>query len=108
MTDQVRRKLLKAGAYVPPAILGIMLTSSDADAVTINCGGALITVSATGNACCPCVTNINSQKCRNEQCWLGNCVKCKKQGWGRKANCLKQAAACGCVCKKVGRKWKCQ
>ncbi|MDX8403603.1 MAG: hypothetical protein R8K54_04255, partial [Mariprofundaceae bacterium] len=61
--DQIaRRKLLTMAAYVPPAILGVMIAGSKvAEAatpvgVTKACkGGGMITVSAGGNACCPCV-----------------------------------------------------
>lgn len=106
--DKARRRLLKVGVYVPPAILGVMIATR-AEAATVRCGrSGFITISAGGNACCPCVKRPNSKKCKKAQCFLGNCAKCSPI-WAKKSDCLQQAAACGCSCVKLGRKkWVCR
>ncbi|HXH71816.1 MAG TPA: hypothetical protein VNI58_03265 [Mariprofundaceae bacterium] len=95
--EQGRRQLLKMTAYVPPVILGVMLTASDtAEAATIKCGGTTYTVSASGIACCPCVTNPGGSTCRRNQCQQGNCNSCISLG-GRR--CRRDApAACRPLC----------
>jgi len=107
--DQIaRRKLLALAAYVPPAILGIMVTGNNvAEAArigsTINCPPVgMVTVSAGGNACCPCVSGsakYNAAKCTKERCKLGHCASCKQMTWTKKKDCTKKLALCGgCTC----------
>lgn len=79
--QQSRRALLKMTAYVPPALLGVMITASNtAEAATITCNGTKYTVSANGIACCPCVTSPTGTTCRRTQCKLGNCTACISLG----------------------------
>lgn len=105
--DRARRRLLKLGVYVPPAILGVMIPTH-ANAATVKCGNlGLITISASGNACCPCVRRPTDQACKDARCFLGNCAECRPR-WRRKNDCDKQAAACGCTCVKQGQWWVCQ
>ncbi|MDX8404130.1 MAG: hypothetical protein R8K54_06960 [Mariprofundaceae bacterium] len=107
--DQIaRRKLLTMAAYVPPAILGVMIAGNRvAEAgpkpgTTKNCkGGGMITVSAGGNACCPCVPGskkYNLAKCNKKRCELGNCSACKQLVFGKKKDCTKKVARSGCAC----------
>ncbi len=88
-----RRKLLKMGAYVPPAILGVMIGGNKiTEAGTgIGVGGAkkckgggTIVVSANGNACCPCLANPAGKSCAKAKCELGNTAFCKPKNKGGK------------------------
>jgi len=126
--QQARRKLLKMATYVPPAILGVMISGNkiaQADAPLgqpKTCkGGGTIIVSANGNACCPCVPSdpkYDPLKCAWKQCKLGNCSACRQFPPKNAQQCAKVAAACGCTCtkgntkdnKKGGKKgvWSCK
>jgi len=83
--QQARRKLLKMATYVPPAILGVMMSGNkiaeagngNEGSSKTNCKGGTIVISANGNACCPCVENPNSKKCAKAKCKLGNTAFCK-------------------------------
>ena len=122
MPDSVRRRLLRLGGYVPPAILGVMmapgLTEAAKPGQTKKCCGTVIVISAGGNACCPCVPTCpngmpnpkyNPNKCFRERCEMGNCAACAQACWRRKKKCKKesQKGGCACTCVKVGPCWKC-
>jgi len=107
--DQIaRRKLLTMAAYVPPAILGVMIAGSKVTeaatpvGVTKNCkGGGMITVSAGGSACCPCVPGdpkYNIIKCNQAKCKLGNCPACGQLIFAKQKDCTKKVAKSGCAC----------
>lgn len=107
--DQIaRRKLLTMAAYIPPAILGVMIAGSKvAEAgtpvgVTKGCGGGtFITVSAGGNACCPCVPGdpkYNLVKCLKTRCKLGDCPSCTQIVFAKQKDCTKKVATSGCAC----------
>jgi len=84
--QNIRRRLLTAAVYTPPAILGTMMIGprhalgSWGEVKTCNMNpnatGApvppvALTISSGSNACCPCVpgaTNFNAVKCAKEQC----------------------------------------
>jgi len=108
--QEARRRLLKMAVYIPPAVLGVMVSGNVAHAgsgigATKNCGGGgTIVISAGGNACCPCVTNPASKKCKKKQCELGNCASCKTLVFSKKSDCTRKAATCG-TCVKVKGKW---
>ena len=115
--DQIaRRKLLGMVAYAPPAILGVMMASSNeasADSLgqSKKCkGGGSIIVSAGGNACCPCVPGdpkYNPDKCNKERCEFGNCASCKLLVFNKKSDCNKMVnkSGCPCSCVKTGGFW---
>ncbi|MDQ7001786.1 MAG: hypothetical protein Q9N02_03755 [Ghiorsea sp.] len=112
MTNDIRRKLLKAVIYAPPVILGSMVatprTVMGAIGQTKVCnmtGGAApvsIVISSGTNVCCPCVpgsTKFNPAKCARKQC-VKSCG----------TNCTPAAIAnivankdCGNFCKTCGR-----
>jgi len=107
--QRVRRKLLKAAAYVPPAIVGVMIAgkkvaeaAAPIPGTAKACkGGGVITVSAGGNACCPCVPTdpkFNPNKCEIWRCTLGNCAACKKAIFKSLKECQKKVALAGCNC----------
>ncbi|MES0371043.1 MAG: hypothetical protein ABUK11_02085 [Mariprofundaceae bacterium] len=106
--DQIaRRKLLTMAAYIPPAILGVMIAGNKiAEAGTTvpgstkNCPGGSIVVSAGGTACCPCVPGpkYNANKCNEKRCKLGNCPACKKLVFTSSRKCNEKVAASGCAC----------
>ncbi|RME83200.1 MAG: hypothetical protein D6771_06095 [Zetaproteobacteria bacterium] len=107
--DFVRRRLLKGAAYVPPAMLGVMIAGAKvAEAAQVLpgqtkvCkGGGTITVSAGGNACCPCVPGnpkYNPNKCELARCKLGNCAACKRAIFKNLKQCQKKTARAGCAC----------
>lgn len=108
--QQARRKLLKMASYVPPAILGVMISgnkiaeaSGDSGSAK-KCGGGSIVVSANGNACCPCVPSdphYDPVKCAWKKCEMGNCSACPPAPYTSKGQCNKVAKACGCSCKKT-------
>ena len=79
-TQLARRRLLKAGVYMPPAILGVMIANpAKAQAATVVCGppvSATIVISAASTACCPCAKSLTSNTCLDAQCALGNCGSC--------------------------------
>jgi len=112
--QEARRRLLKMAVYIPPAILGVMVSGNVAHAggggigTTKKCGGGgTIIVSAGGNACCPCVSsdpNYNPIKCNQAKCKIGNCAACKTLIFAKKKDCLKKAATCG-TCVQVGGSW---
>jgi len=108
--QEARRRLLKMAAYVPPAILGVMVSANVSEAGApvlpgqpkVCKGGGTIIVSAGGNACCPCVPTdpkYNPTKCTQKQCKLGNCPACKSTVFKKLSDCTKKPAisAC-CVC----------
>ena len=69
---QSRRRLLKLGAYVPPAILGMAIISSAAHASGDDKSGGGNIGSCNPNACSPCnagkkSTNKDKSDCRNAQ-----------------------------------------
>jgi len=106
--DQIaRRKLLTLAAYVPPAILGVMIAGNkvaEAGATlgqTKKCGGGQIIVSAGGNACCPCIPGdpkYNAVKCNETKCKLGNCAACKQLIFQSEGKCTAKMAVAGCAC----------
>jgi len=105
--EQGRRQLLKMAAYVPPAMLGVMISASKmAEAAAIgstkNCGGgAIIVISAGGMACCPCVptsTQYNVNSCNAAKCELGNCAACTQVAFTNASQCNKKVAKGGCTC----------
>jgi len=105
--QQNRRALLKMGAYVPPAMLGVMLSASKmAEAATIgstqNCGGGTtIVISAHGTACCPCVptsSKYNVNTCNMAKCQLGNCTACSQVAFTNASQCNKIVGPSGCTC----------
>jgi len=109
--QEARRRLLKMAVYIPPAILGVMVSGNVAHAGNVgiggtkNCkGGGTIVVSAGGNACCPCVSNPASNACKQAQCKLGNCASCKTLVFSKQSDCTRKAATCG-TCVKVNGKW---
>lgn len=124
-----RRRLLKMVAYVPPAILGVMVmkpeSSEGAQLLPIgsllSCtlpGGGIFNgrVSAAGNACCPCVTNPTGNQCLAARCQLGNCPACNQlvANNPNAENCRKAATTCGgnvppCNCTWDARRnrWRC-
>ncbi|MDX8397062.1 MAG: hypothetical protein R8K49_01955 [Mariprofundaceae bacterium] len=121
--QHTRRKLLKMATYVPPAILGVMISGSklaeagDSDSSSAKkCGGGSIVVSANGNACCPCVPsdkNYDPVSCAWKRCQLGNCSACPPAPYTSKGQCNKVASACGCSCKKTAKSgrhksWRCK
>ena len=112
--QEVRRRLLKMAAYIPPAMLGVMTNVGVSKAggnVPLGgaktCGGGgTIVVSAGGNACCPCVPtdpNYNPNKCNQERCKLGYCPACKLIIFKKLKDCNKKAAVAGgcCTCTKI-------
>lgn len=111
-----RRRLLKMAAYVPPAILGVMIAGTkEAEAgatpgQTKNCKSGQIVVSAGGSACCPCIPGdpkYNPTKCAWKRCSFGSCGDCPPGPYNRKKDCWKVSRACGCNCVKtrVNKKW---
>ena len=107
--DQIaRRKLLQMAAYVPPAILGVMITGNKiAEAAqggigsTQKCKTGVITVSAGGSACCPCVPGdpkYNATTCNMERCQLGNCPSCGQLVFPSQGNCNAVASGTPCPC----------
>jgi len=69
---QSRRRLLKLGAYVPPAILGMAIISSTAHASGDDKSGGGAAQSCNPSACSPCLqgkkaTNKDKSDCRNAQ-----------------------------------------
>ncbi len=106
-----RRRLLKMAAYVPPAILGVMVAGQEEAhaAGTFTCNGGTYAVSAAGNACCPCVRNPTSNNCLKERCKLLDCPSCQALFAAKNSQkkCAKVAAACGCTCSKTGGTWGC-
>lgn len=113
--DQIaRRKLLQVAAYVPPAILGVMIAGNKvAEAAQGGIGTAqkcktgTITVSAGGSACCPCVPGdpkYNPTTCNMKRCQLGHCPSCGTAIYSTQAQCNKAAkkTPCACTCTKVG------
>ena len=125
LPDFVRRRLLKAGAYVPPAILGVVAAPAVAEAAvpgqTKKCCGTVIVISAGGNACCPCVPTCpggtpnpkyNPIKCGQKRCEL-NCAYCKNVCWPTLKKCQKEpgeaAGGCACNCVQIAPGcWVCQ
>jgi len=119
---QVRRRLLKLGVYAPPAILGVMISGvkiaeagTPIAGQTKNCGNnGIITVSANGNACCPCARSSPtnpSYKCLQTKCLLGNCSACSALTFRSKRKCNEKltkrnskASNCG-ICQKVNGVW---
>jgi len=117
--DQIaRRKLLSMAAYVPPAILGVMIAGNKVAEAGAklgqakNCkGGGQIVVSAGGSACCPCVPGdpkYDPVKCDKERCKLGHCPSCANKIFKKKKDCTKKVAktGCPCTCTKVGGFWR--
>ena len=109
LPDAQRRTLLRLSAYTPPAILGVMLGGmkvAEAAAVApgmqkVCKGGGIITVSAGGNACCPCVPGdpkYNPNKCNLVRCKLGNCQACRRAVFPSLAKCQQKVALAGCNC----------
>jgi len=106
--QQSRRALLKMSAYIPPAMLGVMISASKmAEAATTlgstqNCGGGVtIVVSAGGMACCPCVPTSNQYNlntCNSTKCQLGNCTACTQVAFTSVKQCNKKVAQGGCTC----------
>ena len=74
MVDSTRRKLLRMTAYVPPAILGTM-TSTTAFAEE------QIIVSAHGNACLPCSNQLDQKthKKLNKKTAVKQCDEYRKK-----------------------------
>lgn len=115
-----RRKLLKMAAYVPPAILGVMIAGNKPamagkppipGSTKVCKGGGTIVISAGGTACCPCVPTdpkYDPYKCALKKCQLGNCAACPAV-FVKKKHCKIAAAACGCTCVKdpVTKLWSC-
>lgn len=108
-----RRQLLKMAAYVPPAMLGVMISASKmAEAAPVgttqNCGNAgVIVISANGNACCPCVPGSNQYNlntCNLNRCQLGNCTACNQVVFTSRNQCRSAPAACNCRCRRQGRR----
>jgi len=100
-SDQLaRRRLLRAGVYAPPLILGAMLLRpQSAQAATMVCNGVTYTISAATTACCPCVNSPNSGACRDAQCLLGNCASCKtNMRFATMADCQAYRNGCGTGC----------
>ena len=103
-----RRQLLKMAAYVPPAMLGVMIAGTKmAEAAprvgrTKHCGGGgMIVVSAGGNACCPCVPTSNQynlNRCNLKRCQLGNCSSCSQVAFTSMRQCQQKIAQSGCAC----------
>jgi hypothetical protein len=114
--QQARRHLLKLAAYVPPAILGAMVLGpgiaraergGGGIGTTKHCsGGTTIVVSASGNACCPCVpssSQYNPNTCNQKKCQLGNCSACKQLTFTSRSQCQRTTATCGaCTCTQTG------
>jgi hypothetical protein len=113
--DQIaRRKLLQVAAYVPPAILGVMIAGNKvAEAGQAGIGAAkkcksgIITVSAGGSACCPCVPGdpkYNPTTCSQKRCQLGHCPSCGQMVFKNKGQCTSAAkkTPCACTCVQVG------
>ena len=107
---EARRHLLKLAAYVPPAILGVMIAGPGVAlaaqvGTTEHCGGgSVIVVSASGQACCPCVpssTQYDINRCNLERCQLGNCSACTQVIFHNRNACEKATASCGCTCRQV-------
>lgn len=114
--DQIaRRKLLQVAAYVPPAILGVMIAGNKvAEAAAGGIGTAkkcktgTITVSAGGSACCPCVPGdpkYNLNTCNQKRCQLGNCPSCGQLVFANQGQCTSTAkkSPCACTCVEVGK-----
>lgn len=113
-----RRRLLKAAAYSPPAILGAMIAvpgivhasgddKKDGGGGAVDCGGGSVVISAGGNACCPCVPSspqYNPTTCAWERCKQGNCSACPSGPYTSSSQCQIVSHACSCHCKKSGLK----
>lgn len=101
-TQLARRRLLKAGVYMPPAILGVMIAAPQkAQAATVVCGApvnATITISAWSTACCPCAQRLTSNSCLDAQCALGNCASCGATTNGAYATLAACQASFGAGC----------
>ena len=93
-----RRRLLKAAVYVPPAILGVMVSGST-PAQSAVVGGITVPISATSNVCGPCANVLAAEAagtpplpqdiidCLKKQC-TKNCINCgvfvaNPQLWGK-------------------------
>jgi len=106
--QQSRRDLLRMSAYIPPAMLGVMIAGNKiARAATTvgrtkNCGaGGTIVVSAGGMACCPCVPTSNQynlNRCNLTRCQLGHCASCKLVAFSSVNQCKQKVARGGCTC----------
>ena len=106
--QQARRHLLKLAAYIPPAILGVMIAGPKVVLAvqageTPHCdGGTGIVVSAAGQACWPWVpssTPYNPDTCNLQRCQLGNCSACRLVVFHNQNTCRKTTANCGaCTC----------
>lgn len=121
--QQARRSLLKMATYVPPAILGVMISGNKIAEAAVPLGqpkvcggGGTIIVSANGNACCPCVPtdpSFDPVTCAWKKCKLGNCPACRQFPPKNRGQCGKVATACGCTCNKTkvkggkGGTWTC-
>ncbi len=119
MPDSVRRRLLRLGGYVPPAILGVVAAPAVAEAAlamkkTKKCCGTVIVISAGGNACCPCVVTCpngmpnpkyNPIKCAQKRCEL-DCRYCSNVCWPSLKKCRKEPGekigGCPCTCVRLG------
>ncbi len=107
VTNDIRRKLLKAVVYAPPVILGSMVATprtvmggiGQTKPCDVAPGAAPISIviSSGTNACCPCVsgsTEFNPVKCAEARC-IKSCG----------TNCPPAVAAtikCGKFCKVCG------
>lgn len=112
-----RRRLLKMAAYVPPAILGVMIAGNKIAesaplvvGATKNCRSGQIVVSAGGSACCPCIPGdpkYNPTQCSWKRCQLGTCSACPPGPYTNQRDCTTVATACGCNCVRTrsGRNW---
>ncbi|MDQ6953494.1 MAG: hypothetical protein Q9M15_08205 [Mariprofundaceae bacterium] len=95
--QSIRRRLLAAAVYTPPAILGTMMIGprhalgawgqAQTCKMNPNAAGApvapvSITISSGANACCPCIPN--AKKFRAAKCAKTRCIK----------SCAGNAAAC--------------
>lgn len=108
--QEARRRLLKLAAYAPPAILGVMIAGTKvAEAAVVPgqtkvCRSGNIVVSASGNACCPCVPGdpkYDPVKCAWSRCSLGSCGDCPPGPYTNSKDCAKVAQACGCACQRT-------
>ena len=74
---QSRRRLLKLGAYVPPAILGMAIISSAAHASGDDKSGGGATGSCNPSACNPCLGGGKDK--REQQKDARDCYNAKKK-----------------------------
>ncbi len=97
---RARRRLLKLGAYVPPAVLGMMILGGlprNAEAVVGSCAPS---------ACQPCIDVAAGINSKNGKPLTAKQANKKRRKCNKKQACMKMPGNCGPNCVKGGGKFK--